>query len=460
MSWLYERHVFPSAINGEIVVTRSYGSWWTSVNGTQQSGWFMQKLWKNAFTRLSPLFRPSRILLLGLGTGSAVSSIRHAFPSASLDAMEIDDVMIQLIKKFQFVSEEIMPNVMVGDVCERLPQMKDVYDLILVDLFHGADVPERISTAEFFTSIAKHLSPSGCVIVNVFADQRAIAAMKSVFSVTAKWKDLTNTVLMAQRPASSDFVPYRTSLAYLHREFGNRDSFRVVTDKHDVPSLIWNVGPLKFARRISEQPPEYMKDENRILLWQPICAGNIPKGWIDSPFPFSTRQTGYLDASDESYWSGWGTHAKRHRTAWSKQKEIDIIERSGTDVMNMTFPERFQRRVRESVPQHGDLVRVFLTYRKNNPKKIIAALAVVDVPEISVSIHLASYILPEVRKSSVGVGMICAWLDACRVRKIRFADFDIIWTPGDPKEWKGYSEFKLHFKPQIIRYPKPLLRVG
>ncbi len=459
MSWYFERHVVPSPVNGEIVCTRSFGAWRTSVNGTMQSGWFIRRLWRNALRRLSPLFHPNRILLLGLGTGSAIESIRSAYPKATFDAIEIDEEMIRLIRRFGFVSEKMMPSVIIGDVCTVLPQIREAYDLILIDLFNGSDVPPKVSTAEFFLSVADHLSPSGSVVVNVYRDARAVAAMREIFSVTSEWTDLTNTMLMAQRPADPLFVPYRSCDAYLLREFGNRSGFHVEHDKEGVPSVEWSVGPFRFERRTSDKQPNVNERLTRIQLWQPIRAMQKPAGWRVSPLPFTIRQTGYIDIRREAYWEEWGSHAKRHRSSWVHQRELEITECSGNDVREMTFPSRFQQRVRESVQRHGNLVRVFLTHSRHEPQKIVAALAVVDVPEIFTSIHLASFILPSIRKTSVGVGMICAWIESCRKKQFRFADLDIVWTPGDPNEWRGYSRFKLHFKPQLVRYPKPLFRI-
>ena len=460
MSWFFEHHTIPSALNGEIVCTRSFGDWRTSVKGTTQSGWFIRKLWTNALRKLDPLFRPNRILMLGLGTGSAVSVIRNKYPRASLDVIEMDDVMVQLIKRFHLVTEKHMPNLLIGDAYTRLSHMTDVYDLIIMDLFDGSDVPADVSTAAFFTSVAQHLSPSGIFLANLYADATAMSAMRQVFSISKEWIELTNRVMLAQRPPSPDYIPYRTNPAYLQREFGKNPAFSVMTDAKGIPGLAWKIGPLKFLRRTSEEPPLPDEQTKRILLWQPMRQIETPAGWMKSPFAFTTQQTGYIDVTQDGYWQGWGSHAKRHRTLWLRQTDVMITECIGQDVMQTEFPKRFQDRVRESVPRHGERVRVFLAHPQNNPKKIVAALAVVDVPEIFGSIHLASFILPEVRKSSVGVGMMCAWFERCRKEQIRFADLDIIWAPGDPQEWKGYSTFKMHFKPQIIRYPQPLLRLG
>jgi lipid II:glycine glycyltransferase (peptidoglycan interpeptide bridge formation enzyme) len=50
-------------------------------------------------------------------------------------------------------------------------------------------------------------------------------------------------------------------------------------------------------------------------------------------------------------------------------------------------------------------------------------------------------------------------MEKSSARGIHFANLGAIWTKGQPKEWKGFTEFKKKFNPHHIILPRSLIRL-
>ena len=108
---------------------------------------------------------------------------------------------------------------------------------------------------------------------------------------------------------------------------------------------------------------------------------------------------------------------------------------------------------------HGDLFHLYGVVSLDTGE-LIAGLAVLDVPEIRVSIHVTGFILPIARHTPAGVGLINHWFCESQSRGIRFCDFDGFFAPGDPISWKGFSRFKSQFGVRFVAYPDPFWRIA
>jgi spermidine synthase len=108
-----------------------------------------------------------RILMIGLGGGSISTYLGRAMPDAAIDTVELDPAVITAAKKFFGIRETARVRYLDSDGRVYLNRNKNLYDLILVDAFHGGYVPFHLLTKEFYTLIKQRLTPTGAAVFNV-----------------------------------------------------------------------------------------------------------------------------------------------------------------------------------------------------------------------------------------------------------------------------------------------------
>ncbi|MBK8012184.1 MAG: fused MFS/spermidine synthase [Deltaproteobacteria bacterium] len=168
------------------------------------------------------LARPAgnRMLLVGLGTGSLVASLKHS--KIETDVVEIDPHVVRLATRyFDFEPTGTVytedARTFLKDISSRHNQghVYDYdYDYIVHDTFTGGSMPAHMLTRELFDTIRARLRPHGLFALNVVgaetgpfsAHVKAIAAtLRSVFEEVRVFRDgssaedtpLTNLVFFA-----------------------------------------------------------------------------------------------------------------------------------------------------------------------------------------------------------------------------------------------------------------------
>ncbi|HEY4653820.1 MAG TPA: methyltransferase domain-containing protein, partial [Cyclobacteriaceae bacterium] len=111
--------------------------------------------------------RVKSVLLLGLGGGSVIETLREEFGfDAFIEAVEIDSGMISVavnefdIKRFSNVS------LVHADASDYLDTCKARFDLIIVDIFIGDTIPETATGLNFIHRMVDLLNPKAKIIYN------------------------------------------------------------------------------------------------------------------------------------------------------------------------------------------------------------------------------------------------------------------------------------------------------
>jgi spermidine synthase len=140
---------------------------------------------------LAPLLVPAhRALVLGMGGGGSIAATWAAAPDCAIDAVEIDQKVIDAAARFFDVHPQPHRlDVHLADARPWLAGHDGRYDIIHVDLYHGGPyVPFYLTTVEFFRSVRAHLADTGVLVINVFdagQDQEILhstaATLKVVF---------------------------------------------------------------------------------------------------------------------------------------------------------------------------------------------------------------------------------------------------------------------------------------
>ena len=139
----------------------------------EQSGIYVDNLRKHFFdysllAMYSLLFvpKPTRILVLGLGGGIVPREMSYYFPQAKIDIIEIKKEMVDVAKEFFFFEDNELINIHIGDGFNVIGELKDQYDIIMLDAFSINYVPFHLMSKEFFKMVYDRTKEDGVVIVN------------------------------------------------------------------------------------------------------------------------------------------------------------------------------------------------------------------------------------------------------------------------------------------------------
>jgi spermidine synthase len=110
------------------------------------------------------------ILVLGGGAGSIPEIVYNEFNlNPKMDAVEIDAKVIELGTKYFNLNQFENLNIIIDDALKFVKSTNNRYDLILVDVFIGLDVPNEFLTQYFLEQIKSLLSDRGEVLFNFVA---------------------------------------------------------------------------------------------------------------------------------------------------------------------------------------------------------------------------------------------------------------------------------------------------
>jgi spermidine synthase len=160
-----------SRYNKTIEVIERFGKKELYVNGIQQSGPYTIRLWKTGLKELidHPPAEVKTVLVLGIGGGTLFGVLRNIFPAARITGVDIDGEIIRLYRKY--FQNELDVRLLCTDAqvfVKNQIRKKQSFDLIIIDLYIGNDVPEFVTQRAFLTSVKNILSPAGLVIFNYF----------------------------------------------------------------------------------------------------------------------------------------------------------------------------------------------------------------------------------------------------------------------------------------------------
>lgn len=148
------------------------------------------------------------ILLLGLGGGSVIKTLREDFDfSGSITAVELDNTIIDIAaKEFQIYSNSKL-EIIYNDAFEFVKKNQRLFDLIIIDLFIDNLVPEVFYSTRFWENISKSIQKSGCFIFNASVISASGDQLAPMMAVTEKsfliqkyeLVEGTNTVVTGQK---------------------------------------------------------------------------------------------------------------------------------------------------------------------------------------------------------------------------------------------------------------------
>lgn len=157
-----------SKYNGHIRVARSLGlGIYIQAEGLTQSGGIVESIWRSTIKKVkSERQEVKKVLILGLGGGTAAKLIRKYWPEAKIAGVDIDPVMVELGQKYLGL-KEVGVKIRISDAYDF---DSTGYDLVIVDLYNGDEFPKKFEDEKFL----KRLTKNSTVIFNrlYFGDKR------------------------------------------------------------------------------------------------------------------------------------------------------------------------------------------------------------------------------------------------------------------------------------------------
>lgn len=193
MRWWFKK-IVPSEKNGPITVRSLLGKTCVYAAGAQQSGPYLHGLWRTALQRVPNTVDVKKVLLIGLGAGSALYELERLYPHVQVTVVEWDPVMVQVAQEFG--EYRVTPTILVGDAIEIVPNLTEQFDLILIDAFYGNRPDKRMSSELFVGALQKVLTKDGVLILNLSQAMSLLAAFRTALHLVTTWRYKQNTVAM------------------------------------------------------------------------------------------------------------------------------------------------------------------------------------------------------------------------------------------------------------------------
>lgn len=114
-----------------------------------------------------PLKSVSSVLVLGMGGGSVIESLRKKFKySKPIVAVELDPVIIQIAEEDFEITRYKNLEVVCADALTFIKTTDQKFDLTIVDLFIAENVPKEFYSKSFWQDIESRTNKNGKVLFN------------------------------------------------------------------------------------------------------------------------------------------------------------------------------------------------------------------------------------------------------------------------------------------------------
>jgi spermidine synthase len=124
------------------------------------------------FLELVECLIPSNILLIGGGAFTFPMRVIEQFPDCSIDVVELDPMLSDIAREYFGLQDNPRLHIYHTDGLSYLRQNSNQYDLVLIDAFTHASVPESLVTAHAAKLLVQSLEDRGILACNIIATHR------------------------------------------------------------------------------------------------------------------------------------------------------------------------------------------------------------------------------------------------------------------------------------------------
>lgn len=119
-------------------------------------------------TALAAAGKLERVLIVGLGGGSMQRYLRKLLPELIIESVEIDPEVRRIAQEYFGLREDERQIVRVEDGAAFMARPGPSYDVIFLDAFGPASIPEPLRKREFLSDVKARLTEGGVVCANVW----------------------------------------------------------------------------------------------------------------------------------------------------------------------------------------------------------------------------------------------------------------------------------------------------
>ncbi len=166
---------------------------------------------------------PRQIAMIGLGGGSLLKYCHDTLPDTRFTAVDINPEVIALRDAFDIPPDGPRLQVLCCDGADYVRDTDDSPDVLIVDGFDRAGMPQQLCSAEFYDYCHETLAENGTLVVNLWsgepAYQRYLARIRDSFGdrvVVVPAEEDSNRIVFASK--ARHFPPRRSQLLDRARE--------------------------------------------------------------------------------------------------------------------------------------------------------------------------------------------------------------------------------------------------
>ena len=181
-------HLYPvtkkvkSKFNDTLEITWYNGKKHLNSKNANYSYGSLQKILKFGLEKIE-LKNINSILLLGLGGGSVIETLRRDFNyNKDITAIEIDPIIIDLAKKEFGIEPNDELEIICEDALKYVKNSTEKFDLIIIDLFIDINVPSQFLNISFWEDVLNAKSTNGCIIFNASLEKSKSKALNNVIN--------------------------------------------------------------------------------------------------------------------------------------------------------------------------------------------------------------------------------------------------------------------------------------
>lgn len=167
--WGHRLETYHSKVSGKLEIWMVNGKMVLNSAHANQSYDSIHSVFKYVFDHIKLEHQPIRnILLLGLGVGNVPTIIEEELVmNCKITAIEKDPLMIELGKKYFDIDRFKNLFIVTDDALLYVERNKQLYDLVIVDLFIDNRVPEAFTSENFLSNLSCLLNTDGMILFNM-----------------------------------------------------------------------------------------------------------------------------------------------------------------------------------------------------------------------------------------------------------------------------------------------------
>ncbi len=161
--------VFASKINTTLEVSWNNGKLVLDTPHTNYSYGNLQKILKKGLQSIGfdKVKKMQTVLVLGLGAGSVIYTLRRDIGFTNkITSVELDPTVLDIAKKYFKLDDFENHEIILGDAFEFVLKNTQHYDLVVVDIFHDAQMPAFLFESYFVNHIKKMMRSNSYLLFN------------------------------------------------------------------------------------------------------------------------------------------------------------------------------------------------------------------------------------------------------------------------------------------------------